>query len=107
MRAVKYDMAYLSQYSTSWYCRSKTKRYCITYWKKRRKEFLNDIPPKKTALKNNKKYEGKIVEVLIENIENGIVTGKTRNIFFSRIEFVNSDVGQYHLSVSGLQVDGK
>ncbi len=86
MRSVRYDMAYLAQYSPRpGTAAAKLKDNVSITEKKRRKEFLNDIL-RKTALANNKKYEGKIVEVLIEKIEDKIATGKTRTFKNVRIE---------------------
>jgi len=77
MREIKFDMAYLSQYSP----RANTKAFALSdnitkQEKKQREEILNNIL-KKTALQNNKKYIGKTVKVLIEKIDNNIATGKT------------------------------
>lgn len=96
MRSVKFDMAYLAEYSPrSGTAAAKLKDNVPILEKKRRKEFLNDIL-RKTALANNKKYEGKIVEVLIEKTENGsprenrslnlIAIGKTRTFKNVRIQ---------------------
>lgn len=89
MREVKYDMAYLAQYSPrAGTAAAKLKDNVSIIEKKRRKEFLNDIL-RKTALSNNKKYEGKIVEVLIENPPvggvNNVMFGKTRTFKNVRI----------------------
>lgn len=85
MRQVKYDMAYLAQYSPrAGTAAAKLKDNISIAEKKRRKEFLNDIL-RITALKNNKKYEGKIIEVLIEKIENEVASGKTRTFKNVRI----------------------
>jgi tRNA A37 methylthiotransferase MiaB len=44
-----------------------------------REKFLNEIL-KTTTLANNKKYIGKVVEVLIEKEKNGLYFGKTRTM---------------------------
>ncbi|MFH1048817.1 MAG: MiaB/RimO family radical SAM methylthiotransferase [Patescibacteria group bacterium] len=86
MRKVKFDMAYLAQYSPrAGTAAAKLKDNVSIAEKKRRKEFLNEIL-RKTALSNNKKYIGKIVEVLIEKIENKIAIGKTRTFKNVRIQ---------------------
>jgi len=66
MRSLKFDMAYLAQYSPRpQTLAAKTfKDNVPKEEKKRREEILNEIL-KKTALENNKKYIGKIIEVLI------------------------------------------
>jgi tRNA-2-methylthio-N6-dimethylallyladenosine synthase len=66
MCSLKFDMAYLAQYSPRpQTLAAKTfKDNVPKEEKKRREEILNEIL-KKTALENNKKYIGKIIEVLI------------------------------------------
>jgi len=68
MRELKFDMAYISQYSprpetAAW----KLKDNIPKNEKARREKVLTDILLK-TALENNKKYVGKVVEVLIDKI---------------------------------------
>jgi len=78
-REVKYDLAYIAQYSP----RYGTAAYKLNddiskEEKKRREEELMKIL-RKTALENNKKYLGKIVSVLVEGRgKNGEYFGKTR-----------------------------
>lgn len=65
-REMKFDMAYINQYSprpetAAW----KLKDNVSKKEKVRREKFLTEIL-KKTALENNKKYIGKIVEVLVD-----------------------------------------
>ncbi len=104
MRKVKYDMAYLAQYSPrTGTAAAKLKDNVSIVEKKRRKEFLNDIL-RKTALANNKKYEGKIAEVLIEKVENGIATGKTRTFKNVRIA-INPSLACHPESASGRTKD--
>ncbi|MBU4000371.1 MiaB/RimO family radical SAM methylthiotransferase [Patescibacteria group bacterium] len=85
MEKVKFDMAYLAEYSprpgTS---AAKLKDNVPILEKKRRKKILNDIL-KKTALANNKKYIGKTVQVLIEKIDDNFLYGKTRTFKNVRI----------------------
>lgn len=89
MRSVKYDMAYLAQYSPrTGTAAAKLKDNVPITEKKRRKEFLNDIL-RKTALANNKKYVGKIVEVLIEKLDGGFAAGKTRTFKNVRIAILS------------------
>ncbi len=94
MRNIKYDMAYLAQYSPRpGTAADKLKNNVPIIEKKRRKEFLNDIL-RQTALVNNKKYEKKIVEVLIEKNENGIATGKTRT--FKNVRITTAPTSSCH-----------
>jgi tRNA-2-methylthio-N6-dimethylallyladenosine synthase len=65
-REMKFDMAYINQYSprpetAAW----KLKDNVSKKEKERRDNFLTEIL-KKTALENNKKYVGKIIEVLVD-----------------------------------------
>jgi tRNA-2-methylthio-N6-dimethylallyladenosine synthase len=65
-REAKFDMAYISQYSPRpSTASSKIKDNVPKKEKKRREEELMKIL-RKTALANNKKYVGKIIEVLVE-----------------------------------------
>ncbi len=102
MRTVKYDMAYLAQYSPrTGTAAAKLKDNVSIAEKKRRKEFLNDIL-RRTALANNKKYEGKVVDVLIENPPaslaesrrvggvNNIMFGKTRTFKNVKISYLET-----------------
>ncbi len=66
LREVKFDMAYIAQYSprpetTAW----KMKDNVPKKEKEKRERILTEIL-KKTALENNKKYVGRIVEVLVD-----------------------------------------
>jgi tRNA-2-methylthio-N6-dimethylallyladenosine synthase len=66
MREMKFDMAYIAQYSSrpetaAW----KLKDDVSKKEKERRENVLTEIL-KKTALENNKKYIGKVVEVLVD-----------------------------------------
>ncbi len=68
LRKIKFDMAYINQYSprpetAAW----KLKDNVSKKEKVRRDKFLTEIL-KKTALENNKKYVGKVVEVLVDRI---------------------------------------
>lgn len=102
MRNVKFDMAYLAEYSPrAGTAAAKLKDNVPIFEKKRRKEFLNDIL-RKTAFANNKKYEGKIVEVLIENPPvggvNNIMFGKTRtfkNVQITAPSFPRTVLGNF------------
>ncbi len=76
-KEIKFDMAYISCYSI----RPETsalelKDSVSSSEKKKREEKLNNIL-KKTALENNKKYIGKILEVLVEKEKQGFLIGKS------------------------------
>jgi len=77
MKKINFDMAYLAQYSPrAGSAASRLKDDVPKKEKKRRERLLNDILTK-TALKNNKKYLGKKIAVLIKEIKNGYALGKT------------------------------
>ncbi len=68
MREMKFDMAYIAQYSprpetAAW----KMKDNVSKKEKERREKVLTEIL-KKTALENNKKYVGKMIEVLVDKV---------------------------------------
>lgn len=71
-KAVGFDMAYISQFSPrpQSYCYKEMKDDVPKKEKKKREEELNEIL-KKSALKNNKKMLGKIVDVLVLEKNNG------------------------------------
>lgn len=77
-RNIKYDLAYISQYSPRpGTVSSKMKDDVTKIEKKRREEVINSIL-KETALENNKKHIGNEVKVLIEGInKRGKYYGKT------------------------------
>lgn len=78
MREVEFDMGYLSCYSPRPGTAAAKMEDDISMTEKRKREqVLNNIL-KKTALKRNKEYIGKIVEVLIEETKSDFVRGKTK-----------------------------
>jgi len=79
MKKVKFDMVFFGQFSprpgtVAW----KMKDNVSQKEKQRRENLLNEIL-KKTAFANNKKYVGKILEILIEKEKNDSYFGKTRS----------------------------
>lgn len=91
-KKVKYDLAYIAQYSPRYGTASyKLKDDVPAKEKKRREEELMKIL-RKTALKNNRKYLNKIVEVLVENKnKNGKWCGKTANFRNVKINNVKDE----------------
>jgi tRNA-2-methylthio-N6-dimethylallyladenosine synthase len=78
MKEIKFDMAYIAKYSPrSGTMAEKLKDDVSVKEKERRWKILADIL-KKTALENNKKYLGKIVEVLIQNRKDQNFLGQTK-----------------------------
>jgi len=77
-KTVKYDMAYISQYSKrAGTAAALLEDNILKSEKKWREETINDIV-KITALGHNKKYIGKTVAVLVDSIKNGFGFGKNR-----------------------------
>jgi len=85
MQRVKYDMVYFGQYSPRpGTVACKMKDNVSKKEKERREQYLNEIL-KKTSFANNKKYVGKILEVLIDKEKNGVYFGRTRTMKNVRI----------------------
>jgi len=84
-KIVGFDMAYIAQYSPrAGTAAAKLKDNVPHKEKKLRKEVLTEIL-RKTALKNNRKYIGKTLRVLIEADQRGSTRGKTRS--FKNVKF--------------------
>lgn len=78
MKQINFDMAYLAEYSPRpGTAAAKLEDNVPAAEKSRRWKILNEIL-KKSALKNNKNYLKKIVEVLINNHDKGYFYGKTK-----------------------------
>lgn len=80
MKAIKFDMAYLSQYSPrpQSLCFEKMKDNVPKKTKKQRERILNDVL-NETGLYNNKKFKNKIVDVLVMEKDNDYYLGKTKH----------------------------
>jgi tRNA-2-methylthio-N6-dimethylallyladenosine synthase len=84
MKKAKFDMAYINKYSPrAGTASAKLKDDIEWQEKKRREKVLTEIL-KETVLENNKKYVGKVIDVLIyesgiKNQESGIIYGKTKS----------------------------
>lgn len=78
MKEINFDMAYLAEYSSRpGTVAGKLKDDVPLKEKRQRRNLLNEIL-KKSALKNNRKYLNKIVEVLIDGQDENYYYGKTR-----------------------------
>ncbi len=76
-KEIKYDMAYISIYSSRTETAAfKFKHVIPHHEKQRRHKRLTEIL-KQTALENNKKYIGKTADVLMTKSKNGFLIGKT------------------------------
>jgi len=97
MQYVGYDMAYLARYSprpgtiAEWYFKDDVPRE----EKKRREKYLEEIL-RKSALKANKKYVGKEVEVLVENVK--YQNPNVKSISKSEIQIIKTAVGKTRTS---------
>lgn len=89
LKNIEYDMAYIARYSPRPHTMaSNIKDNVPACEKKKREQTLNEIL-KKTALKNNEKYIGKIVKVLVEKKNKNNFIGKTytfKTVIFSSNE---------------------
>ena len=92
---IKYDMAYISQYSPRPETSAvKLKNNVPQKEKKRRKEVLNEIL-KETALKNNGEYIGKEAEALIDGQKKNKWLGKTRSYKNIQVESSKNLLGKF------------
>ncbi len=93
MREAKFDMVYINKYSP----REGTASYKMkddVSWeeKKRREKVLTEIL-KETALENNQKYIGKVVEVLVEKVDGDFIYGRTRSFKNVKMGIKNQELG--------------
>jgi len=85
-RSIKYDMAYIAQYSRrAGTAAAKLDDNVSQNEKKIRENTINDIV-KKTALRHNKKYVGKTVAVLVDSID-AINHGYGKNRNYKTVKF--------------------
>lgn len=92
-KELKYDMAYIAQYSRrAGTAAANLDDKVAPKEKKRRENAINAIV-KKTALGHNKKYKGKIVEVLVDSIKNqAFGLGKTRTYKTVKFPIAKSNI---------------
>jgi len=84
-KEIKFDMAYIAQYSKrAGTAAAKLKDNVSHQEKERRDKILTEVL-KRTALQNNQKYIGKIVEALPEKMVKGFLIGKTKT--FKTVKF--------------------
>ncbi len=94
-KEIKYDMAYINKFSPRTGTKAaKLKDNILQKEKDERKKILNEIL-KQTALKNNKKYVGKIVEILVNKTKKGFLIGKTREYKTVKVESKKNLLGQF------------
>lgn len=92
LREVEYDMAYINQYSPrpGTVSAQKYKDDVCVKEKHRRDVFLNDIL-ERTSLKNNQKFIGQTVRVLVDEVKennNGLIRNIGRTDLFKPIQFI-------------------
>jgi len=78
-KEIKFDMAYIAEYSPRPGTQAERMKDNVSKEEKsKRAKILTEIL-KKTALKNNKRYIGKTIEVLPESFQDGFLAGKTES----------------------------
>lgn len=96
METIKFDMAYISQYSPrpQSLCFDKMEDNVSKKEKKEREKILTKVL-NKTSLENNKKMMGKIVKVVVLEKKNDYLIGKTEN--YKTIKFKGADdlIGEF------------
>jgi len=92
---LKFDMAYIAQYSSRPGTLAATMKDDVSHAEKEnRHRILTDIL-RKTAAENNKGYEGRTVEVLVEETKNGFASGKTRTFKTTRFRGKPDLIGKF------------
>ena len=94
-KEIKFDMAYIAKYSPRpGTAAAKLKDNVSSEEKKRREKVLTEIL-KETALKKNKKYIGKIFEVLAVEYKKGFLTGKSFHYKTVKFEREKNLIGKF------------
>ena len=84
MNKVKFDMVYINKYSPREGTGSYKMKDDVSWEEKKKREGILTEILKETALENNQKYVGKIVEVLTDKVNDSYIYGKTRG--FKNVE---------------------
>lgn len=108
MKNIKFDMAYISQYSPrpESLCFNKMEDNVSKKEKKERDKILTKLLAK-TALENNKKEKGKIKEVLVLEKNKDYLLGKTRNYKTIKFKGPESLIGNFvKVKVNKIQAFG-
>ena len=79
MKKAKFDMAYINKYSPRAGTESAKLDDDVSWEEKKEREKILTEILKETAIENNKKYVGKVVEVLIDKTDDNYIYGKTRS----------------------------
>jgi len=96
LQEVEYDMAYIARYSPRPNTKAVELDDNVSHQEKKRREQVLTKILKKTALKNNKKYIGKQVEILVEKkIDNHYYWGKTNSYKHIKIKSPKNLCGRF------------
>jgi len=91
---IKFDMAYISKYSPrSGTSAEKMQDNVSQEEKDKRREILTEIL-RKTALASNKKYIGKVIDVLIMKYKEGVLMGKSRDYKTVKFQGTENQIGK-------------
>ena len=90
MKKAKFDMVYINKYSPRVGTVSAKLEDSVSWKEKKRRENILTEILKETALENNQKYIGKVIEILIDKIDGNLIYGKTKSFKSVKIEFLQS-----------------
>ncbi len=86
MKKAKFDMVYINKYSPRVGAASYKMKDDVNWEEKKRREKILTEILKETALENNQQYVGRVVEVLIDEVKDSFIYGKTRSFKNVKIE---------------------
>ncbi len=86
IKKAKFDMVYINKYSPRVGTKSYRMKDDVSWKEKKEREKILTKILKETALENNQKYVGKVVEALIDKISNNHLYGKTKSFKDVNIE---------------------
>ncbi|MCK5491314.1 MAG: tRNA (N6-isopentenyl adenosine(37)-C2)-methylthiotransferase MiaB [Candidatus Pacebacteria bacterium] len=89
MKKIKFDMAYINKYSPREGTVSAKMTDNVSWDEKKEREVILNKILKETALENNQKYVGKVVEVLVDKIDGDFIFGKTKSFKSVKIGIIN------------------
>ena len=86
MKKAKFDMVYINKYSPRIGTVSAKLKDSVSWKEKKERENILTEILKETALENNQKYIGEIIEVLVDKVDEYFIYGKTKSFKSVRIE---------------------
>ncbi|NOQ67847.1 MiaB/RimO family radical SAM methylthiotransferase [Patescibacteria group bacterium] len=92
MRKAKFDMAYINKYSPRAGTTSAKLDDDVSWEEKKRREKILTEILKETALENNKKYVGKVVDILVDKVDEDCIHGKTGSFKSVKIGIKNQEL---------------